>query len=194
MGQPRIERAHLGKLNLDPRFVGSGVLGENIKDELAAVDDLTRNDLFDVAHLARSKVRVENKSAAVRLLYFLRYFFKLAGTDKRGSDRARTLLDHDVHDLGARGRAQHAHFFHVDFKKLWFVLGCLKSGQNDPFKRRRIISIEHLKVRSFRFKKRPLSRREGSLQRDYMPFSGIVNIAAGPMPARARRGPLPGCL
>ena len=59
------------------------MLRENVKDELAAVDDLARNYFLDVSHLARRQLSVDDQGGAMLLLHCAAYFVELALPDER---------------------------------------------------------------------------------------------------------------
>jgi hypothetical protein len=110
--QPRQRRAgpdearqqifQLGQLHLQLPFPRSRPPGEDIEDELRAVDDLAVDRFLDVAELSGRELVVEDDDVGVRFGAGRRQADDLAGPEKGRGIRLRTLLQHAQDDRGAR--------------------------------------------------------------------------------------------
>ena len=81
MGQPRQRISGAGELDLKHGLAGRSAFGEDIEDDLFAVDDAAMGQPLPVALLRRSERIVENQAVGLALLQQLRDFPRLAGTD-----------------------------------------------------------------------------------------------------------------
>lgn len=80
-GQPRQRISGAGELDLKHGLAGRSAFGEDIEDDLFAVDDAAMGQPLPVALLRRSERIVENQAVGLALLQQLRDFPRLAGTD-----------------------------------------------------------------------------------------------------------------
>ena len=58
---------HLGHLHLELAFPAAGPLGEEVQDELGAVDDLEFGEVGDGAHLGGAELGVEDQQVRPQL-------------------------------------------------------------------------------------------------------------------------------
>ena len=110
--QPRIRVLQLSQLDLQPAGAGAGVRGENIQNQLAAVQHLPRGDLLQVAYLGRRKIVIENDRVGAVLLGAGGNFARLARTDIHARMNPPAANEHLIDDVGPgrpRQAAQLAH-------------------------------------------------------------------------------------
>ena len=104
--QSRVGIFQLGEFHLQPRLGGAGVLGENVQNQLTAVEDLAEDHLFQRADLPRGQVVVEQHDVDFVLLNALGDLFRLARPDVHAHVGHLTLGDHFVDHHRARGLRQ----------------------------------------------------------------------------------------
>src|SRR5438045_669791 len=64
-GQPRQQMLELGQFDLEFSFTRAGALGENIEDQGRAIENLTIENLFEVAALGGGEFIIENDGIQV---------------------------------------------------------------------------------------------------------------------------------
>ncbi len=107
-GQARLQIGELGDLDLEFARQAVGALGENIEDELGAVDDPEFEFVLQIACLRRRQAVVENDqggAARVRQLAHLGHF---AAADKGARVNFLEGLEDFARDFGARALRQRA--------------------------------------------------------------------------------------
>src|SRR5439155_8666980 len=97
-----------GQLDLEPGLGGAGPGGEDVEYQLAAVKDLDVGGLFQVAHLGRRQVVVEDDHVGVGGLDLLLQLGELALADVGGGDDLEPFLQQAADDGGAGGGGQAA--------------------------------------------------------------------------------------
>jgi hypothetical protein len=100
--QARQQITQLGKLDLKLALPSAGAPGEDVQNELGAVDYLDRQRALQVALLSGTKISVEDDDAGLRGPRELCEFLNLATADQGGSFRGGPRLD-DVLDHGGSG-------------------------------------------------------------------------------------------
>jgi hypothetical protein len=108
MSQPRVRILELGQLDLEPAFSRACVRGEDVQDQLAAVEDLAVRDDLEVPNLRGGQVVVEDDHVHFILVGAVADLLGLAGADVEAGVRLGALGDHLVHDVGAGGSRQAA--------------------------------------------------------------------------------------
>jgi len=96
--EPGVRVLKLGQLHLQPAFVGAGVGGEDVQDQLAAVEDLAPRGLLEVADLRRAEVVVEDDDVDVVEIRPPGDFLRLARADVQLGKGLGALGDHFVDD------------------------------------------------------------------------------------------------
>jgi hypothetical protein len=103
--EPRQAVAELRELDLEASLSSGRVLGEDVEDELRAVDDALLHQVSDVAHLCGREVLVEDHQARSPLPGAHDQIPKLSLTDQVARIGLRALLAHRVDDRDS-GRAR----------------------------------------------------------------------------------------
>jgi hypothetical protein len=93
----------LCKLDLQLAFAGASVAGEDVEDELGAIDDRAGQSRFDVARLRWRQVVIEENEAGAGGGDGGDDFVELAAADQGGGIGAAAALDQDGGD-GCAGR------------------------------------------------------------------------------------------
>ena len=109
-GQPREKILQLGQLDLQAPLAAAGAAGEDVEDELRAVENLARGDAFEVPPLRRGKLVVEDDGTRTVLGAQPGDLLGLPLADVVGRCRMVQLLRHGVHHLGPRGGGEFAQF------------------------------------------------------------------------------------
>ena len=90
-GEPRQQILELRELDLPLPFPRSRAAGEDVEDQLRAVDHLPIEALFDVAQLRRRQLVVEDDDIGSHPRAFRRELVELAAADeRRGIGRGRS--------------------------------------------------------------------------------------------------------
>ena len=101
----------LGQLDLQAGLGGAGARGEDVEDQLAAVEDFDLGRFFQVANLRRRQIVVEDDHVGVRGLDLRLEFCDFALADVAGRIDFQTPLAEAADDDGAGGGRQAAQFF-----------------------------------------------------------------------------------
>ena len=110
-GQPRAQVFELGQFDLEFAGLAAGVLGEDVQNQLAAVDHLACQVAFQVALLGGRQIVVEDDHPCVEFLPAAFDLGDLARADERGRPRAGAQrLQGVAGHRQARGRAEAAEF------------------------------------------------------------------------------------
>ena len=96
----------LRELDLELAFAGSRAPGEDVEDELRAIDDLAADLRFDLPQLRRRQLVVEDDEIGARFGARGGERLDLARAEKRRGVGLRPLLQDAEHDLGAGGLRQ----------------------------------------------------------------------------------------
>jgi hypothetical protein len=110
-GEAREEMLQLGQFDLELAFAGPGSLGENIKDERGAVENLAIEDPFEVAALGGGKFLVEDDGVDVGPAAMLGELIGFAFADEGGGARGGQFLDSVAYDFAAGSGGQLRQFF-----------------------------------------------------------------------------------
>ena len=103
-GEPRQQIVQLRQFHLEAAFPRARAPGEDIEDQLRAVDDLGGKLLFEVALLGGREVVVENDQAGVQRLAQRRHLDDFALTDESGGfGRGPRLHQASGHDSAGAG-------------------------------------------------------------------------------------------
>ena len=94
LGQPRQQVLELGQLDLELAVPGRGALGEDVEDQLGAVDHAQVEALGEVARLGGREVVVEDHQVDVQLEAADHQVLELAPADHRLRVDPRPALDH----------------------------------------------------------------------------------------------------
>ena len=92
-------------------FTGAGVAGEDIENELRAVDDAHVDDLFQVALLGGGEVMIEQKKIGRDRSCGPGNFFQFTFADERGGVGFVSVLQEVADDLSPGAVRQGAKFF-----------------------------------------------------------------------------------
>ena len=101
--QPRQAVAQLGQLDLEPGLGGLRPLGEDVHDQLAAIDHGFVRDLLNVAFLRRAQVVVGDDEVDIEFLRALGGLGNLSRSDPGRRVGAVELLDQAVKYLDVSG-------------------------------------------------------------------------------------------
>src|SRR5207248_2865420 len=96
-GEPRQQVFQLGELDLQLAFARAGATGEDVEDQLRAIDDLAAHLFLDVAKLRRRQLVVEDDDVDVELRRRGGQRLDFAGAEKGGRIRFRPLLHEPQH-------------------------------------------------------------------------------------------------
>ncbi len=102
--QPRQEVLELGQLHLQPPLPRARPVGEDVEDQLRAVEGLDPDRLLDVPLLGRRQLLVDDEEVGVQLLRQGRDLLDLPASDERRRVAARPFL----HDRSDHGRTRAA--------------------------------------------------------------------------------------
>src|SRR4051812_12463988 len=102
----------LRELDLQTAFTASRSLSKNVEDELGAIEDLAREQVFKIATLSRRKFVVENHRSDVLVLKRFLDQFRLPFADVIGRRRLLKFLRDGIDDFRAGGIRQLGQFFH----------------------------------------------------------------------------------
>ena len=116
-GQAGIGVFQLGQIDLELGLVGLGPGGEDVQDQLAAVQNLDLDDLFQLADLGGREVVVEDDDIAFKLLDTLGQLLGLAPTDVGGRVDGTDLLLKAIHHQGPGTLGQGGQFGQIVVKK-----------------------------------------------------------------------------
>src|SRR5207302_8875467 len=95
----------LRQLDLQPALAAARALREDVEDELCAIEDFARGELFEVASLRGRQLVVENHGRDALLTAFLRDLFGLSFADVIGLGRlSEPLRDRSDNFLAGRRR------------------------------------------------------------------------------------------
>ena len=102
-GKTRKKILQLSELNLKTAFPGPRATGENIEDELRAVQDLSTRQLLEIASLCRRKLVIEDQRRHVLFPALAGNLFSFPFADVKRRRRLFQLLDDCVDNLGTGG-------------------------------------------------------------------------------------------
>ena len=91
--KPRQQIIQLRQLHLQLAFARAGAPGENIQDQLGAVDDLDVQRFFQIALLGGRQIVVEDHHGRIVEMDLRLELVDFAGADQRGRIRPRPGLD-----------------------------------------------------------------------------------------------------
>ena len=114
--EPGQQVFQLRELDLQLPFPRPRAPGEDVEDELRAIDDLATDLLFDLPELRRGQLAVENDDAGIGLRTRGGQRRDLSLPEKRRGVRLGTLLQHAQHDLGAGRFGQPAELVERSFR------------------------------------------------------------------------------
>jgi hypothetical protein len=100
----------LRQLNLQLAFTGSRVSGEDVENELGAIDYSRIQDAFDISLLRRREIVIEQNYVGRNRGGCARNFFQLARPDQCGRFGAVPALRKFADDLGTRARSEGSQF------------------------------------------------------------------------------------
>jgi len=99
--QARQEVVELREFHLQLTFPGAGVPGENIQNDLGAIDDTAVSRAFNVALLCGGEFTIEDEQVGSCACRQLPNFIQLAAADERGGIQPLARLENPVLDRGA---------------------------------------------------------------------------------------------
>ncbi len=99
--EAREQPCQLRDLDLEPSFAGAGALGEDVEDQVRAVEHLGAEGLGEIALLSRGQFVLEQGEVRAPLLEQLGQFGGLAAADERRGVGAVAALMEGADDLGA---------------------------------------------------------------------------------------------
>ncbi len=114
--EPRHLVLKLRQLDLQLAFFGAGVRGEDVQDELRAVDDAGVEMIIQQTQLRGRKVLVEDDDPGVVRRDGGLDLFDLAHADERGGIGLGPALDHRLHNARAGGAGQLLKLFDAGLK------------------------------------------------------------------------------
>jgi len=100
----------LGKFDLEPGLDGSRARGEDVEDQLAAVEHFHAKKLFEIAGLRRKQIVVEDDDVGIGGLGEFLQFLDLTAADVRGQLNVLPLLREFGDDGGSRRGGEAADF------------------------------------------------------------------------------------
>jgi hypothetical protein len=106
LGEARHGVLELGELHLELAVAALGALGEDVQNELRAIDDLEIGVLCDGARLRRRKLPVKDKDAGVELDRAHNDLFELALSHDELRVHVVAHLDDAIDHVGARAPCQ----------------------------------------------------------------------------------------
>ena len=109
-GEAGEEILELGEFDLQSALAGAGSGGENVENQLAAVDDLAVGDFFEIPALRGRKLIVENHGGRLFFSGGFGDFLGLAFADVERRGGFVQPLDHSLHDLRPGGVGEQAEF------------------------------------------------------------------------------------
>ena len=128
--QPRQHIFELRQFHLQLAFTGAGVLGENVEDELGAIDDPRVDDFLDIALLGCGEVVIEQKKIGRDRGGGARNLFQFALADQRGRIGLVAVLQKFAGDLRSRAGCERTQFVERFFRAELGNLGGFRcSGQ-----------------------------------------------------------------
>ena len=110
--QPRQQILQLRQLDLQSSFATAGTLGENIEDQLRAIEHLAREQVFQITALRRRKLIIENHRGDLLVLERFLDQLRFAAPDVVGRRRFLQFLRDGADHFRAGGVGQLAQFLH----------------------------------------------------------------------------------
>lgn len=116
-GQPRQEIFELGELNLQLAFVAARPLGEDVQDQLAAIDDSNLKRGFKITLLRGREIFIDDNQVGVSFLQRFLNFVDLAAADQSRWRDALNVLAVLFENRRTRRLGQSFELFEVEIQR-----------------------------------------------------------------------------
>jgi hypothetical protein len=117
----------LGDLDLDPRLPRARPAGEDVENELRAIDDVDIEELLDVPRLGRRQIVVEDDEVRFPVVYLPGELLDLPLADEGGAVDSRSVLERAAHDRGSGGAGEE-----LELAKVIELVPAPHAGQGHP--------------------------------------------------------------